>query len=107
MAAAVHRSADEREAWHPEQAITPREALAASTDGWGTVAPGHPADLVLLDTDPLAPTADPAEAAARLRSMNVAVTWVAGRPVESGQCPTLAPAAPSPSSATPTRASPR
>jgi predicted amidohydrolase YtcJ len=54
MAAAVHRSADDREAWHPEQALTPREALAASTDGWGTVAVGHPADLALLDADPLA-----------------------------------------------------
>jgi predicted amidohydrolase YtcJ len=40
IAAAVHRSGDEREAWHPEQSITPREALAASTDGLGTVAPG-------------------------------------------------------------------
>lgn len=79
MAAAVHRSADDREAWHPEQAITPREALAASTDGWGTVAVGHPADLVLLDVDPLAPEEDPSAAADRLRSMTVAGTWVAGR----------------------------
>ena len=55
IAAAVHRSADERDPWHPEHALTPREALAASTDGWGTVAPGHPGDLVLLDRDPLAP----------------------------------------------------
>ena len=54
MAAAVHRTVDDREAWYPEQSITPREALAASTDGWGTVAEGHPADLALLDTDPLA-----------------------------------------------------
>ena len=54
VAAAVHRSGDEREPWHPEQSITAREALAASTDGWGTVAVGHPADLVLLGADPLA-----------------------------------------------------
>ena len=53
IAAAVHRSGDDREPWHPEQSITAREALAASTDGWGTVAVGHPADLVLLDADPL------------------------------------------------------
>lgn len=81
MAAAVHRSADDREAWHPEQAITPREALAASTDGWGTVAAGHPADLALLDADPLAYGEDAASAARALRAMTVAATWVAGTPV--------------------------
>jgi cytosine/adenosine deaminase-related metal-dependent hydrolase len=64
VAAAVHRSGDEREPWHPEQAITAREALAASTDGWGTVAVGHPADLVLLDADPLDGTSDRAHAGA-------------------------------------------
>ena len=35
IAAAVHRTADDRDAWHPEQALTPREALAASVDGAG------------------------------------------------------------------------
>ncbi|WP_206062924.1 amidohydrolase [Nocardioides piscis] len=35
IAAAVHRAAGGEEPWHPEQAITAREALAASTDGWG------------------------------------------------------------------------
>ena len=84
MAAAVHRSADEREAWHPEQSITSREALAASTDGWGTVAVGHPGDLALLDTDPLAHhDDDPAVAARHLRETSVAATWVAGEPVHS------------------------
>ena len=84
MAAAVHRTADDREAWHPEQSITPREALAASTDGWGTVAVGHPADLALLDTDPLVHAADdPAVAARHLRETSVAATWVAGEPVHS------------------------
>ena len=53
MAAAVHRSADARPAWHPEQALTAREALAASVDGQPTVGVGSPADLVLLDHDPL------------------------------------------------------
>jgi predicted amidohydrolase YtcJ len=79
IAAAVHRSGDDREAWHPEQSITAREAIAASTDGWGTVAPGHPADLVLLDADPLAGDSDPAHAH-RLRSFadHVVETWVAG-----------------------------
>ncbi|SFS12137.1 hypothetical protein SAMN04487783_1677 [Agrococcus baldri] len=39
--------------WHPEQAISRREALAASTDGTMVVEAGARADLVLLDDDPL------------------------------------------------------
>ena len=77
IAAAVHRSADERDPWHPEQSLSPAEALGASTDGWGTVAPGHPADLALLDADPL-PAGSSAEQAAHLRAMTVAATWVGG-----------------------------
>jgi predicted amidohydrolase YtcJ len=86
MAAAVHRSGDERDAWHPEQAISPREALAASVDGAGTVRSGSPADLALLDADPL-PSGDPgdpgdpadtAAQAAALRAMTVSATWVGG-----------------------------
>lgn len=78
MAAAVHRSADEREPWHPEQALTVDEALAASTNGLGTVSVGHPGDLVLLDADPL-PAGTSAEQAAALRSVHVAATFVDGR----------------------------
>jgi len=84
MAAAVHRSADVRPPWHPEQGIGVRAALAASTDSWRTVAPGHPADLVLLEDDPLAVPGEPedtAAAAAHLRSMKTAATWIAGVPV--------------------------
>ncbi len=79
VAAAVHRSGDDREPWHPEQSISAREALAASTDGWGTLAVGHPADLVLLDADPLAGDSD-REHALRLRGFadHVVATWVAG-----------------------------
>ena len=75
----VARSGDEREPWHPEQSITAREALAASTDGWGTVAVGHPADLVLLGSDPLAGESDRAHAEA-LRGFadHVRTVWVAG-----------------------------
>lgn len=80
MAAAVHRSADERAPWHPEQSLTPGEALAASTDGQGTLTVGSRGDIVLLDADPLEAGADPAEAAGRLRRMRVAATFVAGRP---------------------------
>lgn len=78
MAAAVHRSGDERPSWHPEQQIGAAQALAASTDGWGTVAAGHPADLVLLDADPLPPKASTAEVAEHLRRLPVAATLVAG-----------------------------
>jgi predicted amidohydrolase YtcJ len=60
------------------------EALAASVDGQPMVGVGAPADLVLLDRDPLAPHADPADAAAALRTMTVALTVVAGRPVHVG-----------------------
>lgn len=82
VAAAVHRSNDDREPWHPEQALTPREALAASTDGLGTVAVGHPADLVLLEADPLA-SGPSAEQAGALQEMQVAATWVAGELVHA------------------------
>lgn len=81
IAAAVHRSDDEREPWHGEQALTPAEALAASVDGQPTVGVGSPGDLVLLDADPLAPHADSAAAGAALRSMRVALTAVGGRVV--------------------------
>ncbi len=82
MAAAVHRSADERAPWHPEQALSVQEALAASTDGWDSVTVGHPGDLALLDADPL-PRGSSAEQAAALRAMQVAATWVDGRLVHS------------------------
>lgn len=83
MAAAVHRSGDEREAWHGEQALTPLEVLRASVDGAGTVGVGSTGDLALLDHDPLASYDTPAEAAAHLRAVTVAGTWVAGRQVHS------------------------
>ncbi|MBK8468614.1 MAG: amidohydrolase family protein [Actinomycetales bacterium] len=80
MAAAVHRSADERAPWHPEQALTVAEALAASTDGRGTLGVGSLGDVVLLDADPQgADAADSAAAAAYLRRMPVAATLLAGR----------------------------
>jgi hypothetical protein len=65
--AAVRRTGDDRPPWHPEQALTRREALAASTDGQPMVRPGSRGDLVLLDSDPLASTDPP-----------VALTTVAG-----------------------------
>ncbi|MCW2607836.1 MAG: hypothetical protein JWO60_2529 [Frankiales bacterium] len=78
MAAAVHRSADDRPAWVPEEALTPREALAASTDGQ-RLRPGARGDVVLLEDDPLAPEPDTAAAARRLRGVRVAATYLGGR----------------------------
>lgn len=81
MAAAVHRSADERDAWHPEHALTAQEALAASTGEQPTVNVGSRGDLVLLDRDPLAVHPTSAGTGAHLRTMPVALTVVGGRVV--------------------------
>jgi predicted amidohydrolase YtcJ len=71
LAAAVGRARDGREPWHPEQSITAAEALDASVDS--RVAAGEPADLVVVDRDPLDTPPD------RLRDMPVSATLVAGR----------------------------
>ena len=91
MAAAVHRSADDRPGWHPEQQLQPREALAASTDAVAGLAVGGVADLVLLDgadadvfadvpcgADGVMDDAAAREAAARLRAVRPLATIVAG-----------------------------
>jgi len=80
MAAAVHRSADDREPWNPAESLTPAEALASSTDGQPTLGVGSRGDVVLLDADPLAAVADSGQAAGILRRMRVGATLVAGRP---------------------------
>jgi predicted amidohydrolase YtcJ len=61
--------------------VTTREALVASVDGRGSVHAGIPADLVLLDADPFDADPDTAARAARLRTMPVATTLVAGEVV--------------------------
>jgi predicted amidohydrolase YtcJ len=76
IAAAVHRGEPGDQPWHPEQAITAAEAVAAAVDG-NRVAVGRPADLALTDADPL--TAAPAA----LRAMHVALTVVAGHVTHS------------------------
>ncbi|MET9732149.1 amidohydrolase [Streptomyces sp. NPDC006458] len=73
VAAAVGRTGDDRPAWHPEQRVPVRAALEASTRGPLTVGPGDPADLVVLDADPL--RADERT----LREMPVHATLLAGR----------------------------
>lgn len=79
MAAAVHRSADERAPWNPGEALSAAEALAASVDGRDTLAVGSPADVVLLDRDPLTPVGDSAAVASHLRAVGVEATMRAGR----------------------------
>ena len=76
IATAVHRRPPGDAPWHPEQAITTAEALAASVDG-RRIAVGQPGDAALIDFDPLASDA------AELRAMRVALTCVAGRVVHS------------------------
>ncbi|MBT1001405.1 amidohydrolase family protein [Paenarthrobacter sp. DKR-5] len=73
MSAATTRSGpDGREPWHPEQALTRSEALAASSRGSGRLRPGSPADLAVLDVDPLTAPDDV------FGAMPVAATLVAG-----------------------------
>ena len=78
MGAAVHRSADLREPWHAEHALSVREALRASVDHQPMPAPGSRGDLVLLDRDPTEFEPDSAASDGHLRSMGVALTVVDG-----------------------------
>ena len=74
ISAATTRSAlDGRGPWHPEQAITRAEALYASSRGRSRIRVGDPADIAVLDADPLG-VPDRTFA-----SMPVAATLVAGR----------------------------
>lgn len=74
MSAATTRSGrDGRAPWHPEQAITRQEALTASARGRDRIREGDPADIAVLDADPLAV---PDEVFA---AMPVAATLVSGR----------------------------
>jgi len=52
VAAAVHRSVDDRPAWHPEQHLTLEAALAAASGGRRAVRVGDVADLVLVEHAP-------------------------------------------------------
>ncbi|GAA3602818.1 amidohydrolase family protein [Marihabitans asiaticum] len=83
MAAAVHRSADQRPPWSPAHALTPAQALLASTDGQ-RLRPGDRGDVVLLDGDPFADidisdAAATADVAARLSETRVQATVLDGR----------------------------
>jgi predicted amidohydrolase YtcJ len=72
IAAATTRRRDGRDAWHPDERISPALAVSASTRGT-TIRVGAPADLVLVETDPV--TTDPDA----LRTMPVALTLLGGR----------------------------
>src|SRR5690606_32412923 len=69
LSAAVTRSRDGREPWHPEQVISIEEGLDASVHS--RIDVGEAADLVAVDRDPFDP--------ANLADMPVALTMVAGR----------------------------
>ena len=81
--AGVLRTLDDREPWHPEQAVTVEQAIEATilTPAWlarderrrGKLLPGYLADLVVLDRDPLA--IEPEE----LPEVGVVATMVDGR----------------------------
>lgn len=79
IAAAVGRTRDGREPWHPEQALTVEEALAASTRGaTDRVGIGAVADLVVVGHDPFTSTID------ELRTMPVHTTLLGGRATYGG-----------------------
>ena len=73
IAAAVARTRDGLEAWHPEQSITAEEAIGASAHGRHRIAIGDAADLCVVDIDPLAASSS------ELRAMPVSATLIAGR----------------------------
>src|SRR5687768_11294299 len=83
VCAGVRRTWDEREPWHPEQAVTLEQALLATcvSPAWlsgderrrGKLLPGYLADLVVLDRDPFELTAD------ELPDVRVVATMVGGR----------------------------
>ncbi|GAB3599417.1 amidohydrolase [Microbacterium tumbae] len=71
IAAAVARTAGGRAAWHPEEALTPGEAIRASVRG--ELRPGSVADIAVLGADPLSASAE------ELRTMPVQATVLGGR----------------------------
>jgi len=77
IASAVHRSLDERDAWHPEQHLELDVALAAASGGRRAVRVGDVADLVVVAESPAAVLAR--DGAAGLRGTEVLATLVGGR----------------------------
>jgi predicted amidohydrolase YtcJ len=71
--------------WQPDERISREQALAGYTTGAayaafaesrvGSLTPGHHADFILVDTDPLLATPS------QIRATRVEETWIGGRPV--------------------------
>ncbi|WP_306232934.1 amidohydrolase [Agrococcus beijingensis] len=78
IATAVTRTRGDEQPWQPEEAITLAEAIAVSSRT--RIAPGEPADLVVLGAEPPR-VGSPNEIAAALRSMPIAQTLIAGETV--------------------------
>jgi len=76
ISAAVSRTDDDREPWHPEERVTIDQALDASVRS--SMRPGERADVVLCASDPRTATGE------ALRSMNVLATILAGHVTHSG-----------------------
>jgi predicted amidohydrolase YtcJ len=87
IAAAITREDEKGQpfgGWLPEERVTREQALAGFTTGAahaafadgrvGSLTPGHRADFILVDTDPL--LASPGD----IRKTKVAETWIGGRP---------------------------
>jgi predicted amidohydrolase YtcJ len=78
--------------WRPEERVSREQALAGFTTGAayaafaegkvGSLTPGHHADFILINVDPL--LASPAE----LRKAVVSETWVGGRPAYQNEAAT-------------------
>jgi predicted amidohydrolase YtcJ len=77
IASAVHRSLDDRPAWHPEQHLDLDTALAAASGGRRGVRVGDVADLVVVAEPPATVLAR--DGADGLRAMEVLATLVGGR----------------------------
>ena len=75
----MHRSADDRESWYAEQALTVREAFAASTGGGvREIVEGMTADLILLEENPLEFTGSSREVFERLTAVRPLATFLEG-----------------------------
>lgn len=71
IAAAVHRTDDQRSAWHPEEQLSMDQALAASTRS--DLRPGELADIAVIGADPHS------VGSASVRGMPVYATVLGGR----------------------------
>jgi predicted amidohydrolase YtcJ len=94
LATAISRidaSGEPEGGWHPEEAISRQQAIAAYTANaayagfaegrFGRLVPGERADFVFLSADPLLATPP------QMREIRVLETWIAGRMVYDAAAP--------------------